>query len=307
MREIDFEVAPRFVFLGDSIVSDWRNPQATTSRAVVQALGDLGFETVYMEPRRNSATVGLLGQRGSEPVRSFNALWTGVQYRTVDLPARWELEAWIGQFAATSGVIVLLDGMPEMFERGLAEFEQDDVLILVERPELGGDWGRSVLRRLGESDATIGFRPAVLPGSWDVPRSGTVLVAYDDADLARAVAATVPDARRIVTGSADLPDWDYLPEIELPAVYGAAERVLVVDSAERPIAPARVWLPRANGAAAWGMVQAGEIDESVAVRFDDLENVWDREAPDLPERLDARWVARGLVEMWRHRSIGSEG
>ena len=34
MDEFDFDVAPRFVFLGESIVSDWRNPLATTARAL---------------------------------------------------------------------------------------------------------------------------------------------------------------------------------------------------------------------------------------------------------------------------------
>ena len=138
MDEIDFEVAPRFVFLGDSIVSDWRNPLATTTRAVLRALGDLGFEATYLEPRRNSATVGLLSQRGAWPVQQFNSLRADLQYRTVDLPGRHEVSVWIGQFAATTGMIVALEGTPEMVERGLSEFEPEGIEILVERPELEG-------------------------------------------------------------------------------------------------------------------------------------------------------------------------
>ena len=302
MDEQEFEVAPRFVFLGDSIVSDWRNPLATTTRAVVRALEEQGFETVYLEPRRNSATVGLMRQRGSGPLQLFNAMDPGIQYRTIDPPARYEIGPWIGQFAATSGVIVALEGTPEPIETGLAEFVETGVEILVERPEIDGSWGRTRVQRIDRPEEAIGFRPAVLPQSWDEPRIGTVLVVYDDAELGRAVAERVPDARRIVSGSADLPDWEFVPEIELPAIYGAAERVLVVDDGERPIAPARVWLPRANGAAAWGVAPVGDIDAAVAVVIDELGDVWDRSAPELPERLDARWVARSLVDLFRYRS-----
>lgn len=300
--ELDFEVAPRFVFLGESIVSDWRNPLATTARAVLRALGELGFEATFLEPRRNRATVGLLRQRGAGPVRAFNAMWGDLQYRTVDLPARHEVSAWSGQFAATSGVVAVLEGMPEMIARGVGEFDGKGVAVLVERPELEGEWGRTVLHRVGRPEEAIGFRPAVLPQAWDSPRSGELLVAYDDAELAREVAERLPDARRIVSGSADLPDWEFVPEFELPSVYGAAERVLVMDDGERSIAPARVWLPRVNGAAAWGVAPAGELDATVAIGLDELGTVWEREVPELPERLDARWVARGLVDLYRFRS-----
>jgi len=305
---IDFEVNPRFVFLGDSIVSDWHNPLATTSRAVLTALGNLGFEAVYLEPRRNDATVGLLSQRGAEPVRLFNSLRADLQYRTFDLPARWEARVWIGQFAATAGVIVALEGTPEMVEGAALEFASEDVQILVERPELNDDWGRTVVQRFDREEESIGFRPAVLPQAWKGERSGTVLVAYDDTELARAVAERIPAARRIVSGSADLPDWEFVPEIALPPMYGATEQVVVVDAAERALAPARVWLPRANGAAAWGVVgDEAWVEAAVSVGIDDLQDVWAQEQPELPERLDANWVAQGLVDLYRYRSRSQAG
>lgn len=298
------EVAPRFVFLGDSIISDWRNPLATTTRAVLTALGTLGFEVVYLEPRRNSAMVGLLHQRGAGPVQRFNSLRSDLQYRTVDLPSRRETAVWIGQFAATAGIIVALQGTPEMVERGLREFVSKDLLILVERAELDDDWGRTLIRRIDQDDESIGFRPAVLPQQWDGPRAGTVVVAYDDADLARATAERTPGARRIVCGSANLPDWEFVPEIDLPPIYGAAERVLVIDAADRPLAPARVWLPRANGAVAWGVVAAeAQIEETLAIDLDRIETIWERTQPALPEHLDANWVAKGLVEFYTERTM----
>lgn len=304
MNEFDFEVAPRFVFLGESIVSDWRNPLATTARAVMRALGALGFEATFLEPRRNRATVGMLSQRGASPVRAFNSMWTDLQYRTIDMPARHEVGPWSGQFAATSGVVAVLEGMPELIARGLGEFDGAGVDIVFERPELEGDWGRTVLHRIGRPEESIGFRPAVLPMEWNEQRSGMALVAYDDADLAREVAGRIPGARRIVSGSADLPDWEFIPEIELPSLYGAVERVLVVDDGERPIAPARVWLPRANGAAAWGIVREGSEEASLAVDINEVGVVWERKVSELPERFDARWVARGLVDLYRFRSEG---
>jgi hypothetical protein len=302
MDETDLEVAPRIVVLGDSIVSDWRNPLATTARAVLRALGDLGYEATYLEPRRNSPTVGLLSQRGAGPVLGFNALRSDLQYRTVDLPARHEVSVWIGQFAATTGIIIALEGTSEMIERGLAEFEPEGIEIFVERPEFEGNWGRTRLQRLDRPEESVGFRPAVLPETWERPRAGTLLVAYDDPELARAVADRVPDARRIVSGSADLPDWEFIPEIELPPLYGVAERVLIVDNADRPIAPVRVWLPRANGAPAWGIVHDQDIDASVAIPLSDVDDALTRDNPPLPQRLDARWVASSLIDLYHHRS-----
>ena len=299
----EFEVAPRFVFVGNSIVSDWRNPLATTARAVLGALGDLGYEALYLEPRRNSATVGLLHQRGARPVQRFNSLRSDLQYRTVDLPAGREVEVWIGQFAATAGVIVALEGVPELVERGLQAFASDALEILVERPELGDDWGRSVLQRIDRPEESIGFRPAVMPRTWNGARSGTFVVAYDDAELAQAVTERMPAARRIACGSAELPEWEFVPEIELPPLYGAAERVLVIDAVDRPFAPARVWLPRGNGAAAWGVVpDEQQVESSVSIALDQVGEVWDGPQPDLPERFDARWVAQGLVDLFRHRT-----
>ena len=58
----------RFVLAGPSIVSDWGNPAATTNRAVMTALIELGHEATYLEPRHDPALVALLKARGSESV-----------------------------------------------------------------------------------------------------------------------------------------------------------------------------------------------------------------------------------------------
>jgi len=43
-----------------------------------------------------------------------------------------------------------------------------------------------------------------------------------------------PDAR-VVSGMAELPDWEWTPEVELPERYGRAAQVVVVDSPEGPL------------------------------------------------------------------------
>jgi hypothetical protein len=71
----------------------------------------------------------------------------------------------------------------------------------------------------------------------------------------------------------------------------------VVDGRDS-IAPARVWLARANGATAWGVVE-GAIDEAlgeVAVSIGELGSIdWSLATPVSGE-VNARVVAKGLVE-----------
>ncbi len=106
------------------------------------------------------------------------------------------------------------------------------------------------------------------------------------------IAEIVKPDTRIVSGKAELPDWEWVPEVDLPERYGRAERVVVVDG-NHEIAPVRVWLPRANGATAWGVV-AGEATadlEDVAVALDAIGAIdWNVPTP-LVEHVDARFVA----------------
>ncbi len=291
----------RFVFAGTSIVSDWGNPAATTNRAVMTALVELGHEATYLEPRRDEAVVELLKARGSQPMRSFLEAYPSLQYRTVDLPELFQASAWAGQFLSTASAAIALIGCPDVIEAGFRQFESAGVRFLTERSEGTG----SVLVQGTVGSAVTSYQPAVLPRVWDAPRSGTLLVAYDDAALALAVAEAVQADTMVVSGEANLPDWKWVPEVHLPQRYGQVERVLVVDGAQS-LSPARVWLARANGATAWGV--AGAIDDELAevgVTVEQIDSIdWSVPTPVI-DSVDARGVAARLAHVARSRTIGS--
>ena len=224
-------------------------------------------------------------------MRAFLSAYPKLQYRSVDLPATYEVVSWAGQFVSTATAAIGLAGCPPLVLKGFGEFQELDVRLFVERPDGEGD---SVLLHRGNDARSMPFQPAVLPTEWDLPRAGTVLVAYDDAPLARQVADAFPDSQRIVSGSAELPDWEFVPEVELPARYGAAERVLVVDGS---LAPVRVWLARANGARAWGVVNQLREQSQVFTGIESVNDVDWTVATPLPEALDARLTAAQLVTM----------
>lgn len=284
----------RFILAGPSIVSDWGNPAATTNRAVMTALIELGHEATYLEPRHDPALVAQLKARGSEPMRAFLTAFPKLQYRTVDLPEAFQAASWAGQFLSTASAAVALLGCPAVVEDGFRQFEEIDVRFLKERAEQSG----SVL----ETDSvTIPYQPAVLPRVWNEPRNGTLLVAYDDAQLARQVAEMVRPDARVVSGTADLPDWEWVSEVELPERFGRMERVLVVDGANS-LAPVRVWLARANGATGWG-VTTDSIDglEEVAVSAAQIDGIdWSRATP-VTDSVDAQVVAQQMAEAARRR------
>lgn len=289
----------RFIVAGPSIVSDWGNPAATTTRAVMTALIDLGHEATYLEPRRDPALVELLRARGSEPMRAFLAAYPRLQYRTVDLPETFQASSWAGQFLSTASAAIALAGCPTVIEDGFRQFESPAMRCFVERM----DGAASQLVEASNDRSVTSYQPAVLPQSWGGPRAGTLLVAYDDAEFASRVADLAQPEARVVSGSAALPDWEWVAEADLPARYGRFERVLVVDRRES-LAPVRVWLPRANGATAWGVVD-GPASSAVSVTIDALPAIdWSIATPMIPE-VDAREVARAISLAALPRNVAS--
>ena len=300
MSEV-IEEGLRFVFAGSSIVSDWGSPAATTNRAVMTALVELGYEATYLEPRRDESLVELLKARGSQPMRSFLEAYPALQYRTVDLPEPFQASAWAGQFLATASAAITLLGCPVVIEAAFRQFESAEMRFLTERTEGAG----SILVEGTADSAVTPYQPAVLPRTWNTPRSGTLLVAYDDAELALVVAGVVQPDTMVVSGKANLPDWEWVPEVELPQRYGRAERVLVVDGAES-LSPARVWLARANGATAWSVAGAigGELAQ-VGVTIGQIDSIdWNTPTPVI-DSVDARRVAARLARAAQARNVVS--
>lgn len=284
--------ALRIVVAGPSIMSDWRNPAATTNRAVAEALIELGHEVTYLEPRRSEAMVDLLRARGAGPIRDFAEAYPRLAVRTVELPQPFQAASWAGQFLSTASGAIVLDGCPPVVADGFSQFAQADLRVFVEREADDESW---LTLESGNSEP-IPYRPAVLEQSWSARRTGLLLVVYDDADLGRSVADRVGAADLVVSGRADLPGWEFVPEVRLPERYGRVERVLVVDGAST-IDPARVWLARANGATAWGILR-GQPDDSMAAVAVGLETLgaidWGQATP-ATERYSARLVARAVA------------
>jgi hypothetical protein len=232
-------------------------------------------------------------------MRAFLAAYPKLQYRTVDLPETFQASSWAGQFLATATASIALQGCPAVMADSFRLFEGAGVRYFAERANGVG----SVLEESGGQVVTH-YQAAVLRQMWNEPRSGTLLVAYDDAVLARTVADLVQPDTIVVSGIAELPDWEWVPEVELPDRYGRAARVLLVDGGVS-VAPARVWLARANGATAWGVVE--DVGErglgDVAVRVDAIETIdWEVATPVVAE-VDARRVAARMAEAARDRDV----
>jgi hypothetical protein len=102
----------RFVFFGRSIVSDWENPAAITSRAILRALNDLGHETRFLEERGNQPTVDLLNARGSAPLRAFAKEYPDIVYRTYELPRGAERTLWVARELGDVDAVVALNDAP---------------------------------------------------------------------------------------------------------------------------------------------------------------------------------------------------
>jgi hypothetical protein len=306
MKEPDFDSAPlRFVFLGESIVSDWRNPQATTSRAVLRALTSLGHDAVYLEPRLNSATVSLLRQRGAGPVRAFDRRYPDLQYRTVDLPLEREAGAWLGQFASTSDAIVLLEGTPGYLVEHAKAFSSERMAVLIEdpRPSSWG-WAFTQLRSARDPESVTPFRPAVLPRGQN-PGAGAdardidaLLVVYDDAELANEMMSETEEYDCLVAGSADLPGWRFLPEVDLPDYYRRSKRTMIIDNGNRPVDPARQLLADAEGTEATGVERAGLWESSDQPNSRRSADASPKHAAFGPE-FNATFVAGRIVEAVR--------
>ena len=246
----------RLAVFGESIVSDWENPAATSWRALLRALTAAEHDAVFLERRRNRATVELLRARGAGPVRSFAARYPDVRYRTYDLPAGLERSVWFGREVATLDAVVVLDGAPPELHEEMPGYRTRRLLRVLQRtggtgqpPDRIADGYDLVLDPHG-SAGTVPFGPAVeVPVVQPAPvRDGAIVVAYDDEQTAAEIAAALaPLALRLLTpGSLPAP-WAFVPEVDLLDVYRAAEVAVVIPADASPLAAARLALPVAAG------------------------------------------------------------
>ena len=250
------ELPLRLAVFGESIVSDWENPSATSWRALLRALIAAGHDAVFLEPRRNRATVELLRARGAGPLRSFAARYPDIRYRTYDLPTGLERSVWFGREVATLDAVVILDIAPPELHEEIGGYQTRRLLRVLQRTGGAGHTTDGiavgydlVLAPQGGAGA-VPFGPSVeVPAVQPAPaREGTVVVAYDDVRIAAEIAsALAPLAPRLLTpGSLPAP-WTFVPEVELPDAYRAAEVAVVIPADASPLASARLALPLSAG------------------------------------------------------------
>jgi hypothetical protein len=300
----------RFVFLGASIVSDWDNPAATSVRAVMRALTAAGHEAIFLEERRNRPTVELLRARGSAPLRAFAEQYPDLHYRTYDLPRGLERTVWFVRQIATADAVVVLDGAPAGVVEEAARLDARHLTRVAwtePRHDDETDWADLRLVPAGTEavPGALTFGPAVerLSSGAATARSGVLLVAYDDADVANAardaLAEFAPEclSAGAVAGAA----WPFVPEVALPDRYRRAHVAVVVGTGDAVFAAARRLLPLGAGV-------PSVVHESTAANLRDRVASLlsaDRSSAnvDLPAVHDAAVVANRLVEAVRQARL----
>ncbi|MGI8475519.1 MAG: hypothetical protein ACR2OO_04000 [Thermomicrobiales bacterium] len=288
----------RFVIFGESIVSDWRNPMATSARAIQRALVRLGHDVLFLERRRNEATLGLLRARGSAPLRAFDLRFPDLQHRTYDLPNGWERSVWFAREAGTADAIVTLPGAPPEVMEQIAGFDSRYIVRLIDT-DVGLLPGTFPLHRAGDDGEGLAWGPTVeidqSPATH--PRSGLVVVRYEEGDLdpiaeiLRPLGPTVVDLGGGVKSGV-------VAEADLPDLYRASRVALLLGVGSSPYALARALLPLAAGCRVLVMpetfpVVGPTLDSIVVTSMDELHRqasdllAEPGAAPALPARFDA--------------------
>jgi hypothetical protein len=309
---------------GASIVSDWENPAATTSRALLGALVAAGHDVTFLERRGNRPTVDLLRARGSGGLRAFAARYPQLQYRTYELPTGNERTVWLGREVATSDAVLVLDDAPEGVVEEIAAFESPSLVrlpaVTADRVPHRADRFDRVLTPLTSSDVddALAFGPAVtfVDHANADPRHGVAVVAYGNAAAANALADELAEwsPELLSPGSVVGDRWSYVPEVDLDARFRRLRRALVIAADPSPLAVARLLLPLAQRCAVVGVAVEDEPEPPPDLRvpvvrlgsaLPDLNAVIERSAEQravteaVPRRYDASVQAQAIARLVR--------
>lgn len=312
----------RLVIFGASVVSEWGNPAATTSRALLRALTAAGHDAVFLEQRGNVPTVDLLRARGADALRAFAEAYPEVHYRTYDLPEGLERAVWIGREVSTADAVVVQEGAPVAIIEDLARFDTPRVVRLFQitgfqAPEAAARFD-SILAPFGvDIQGALTLGPALDTSEpLGHPRDEVILVAYADQATAQETAtALAPLKPRLISvGDVQGDGWDYLPEVRLREVYARARLAVVLAGNTSPLAAARALLPVSQGCPAIEVIGTGA---PIFPPFGHLRSVPPREileaaqaalstgtgasAPSLAPALLASSQATALVDLVRQR------
>lgn len=236
----------RFVVFSPSIISDLGNPQATTVRAMCQALIDLGHDVTHLEPRVNPFVTELLHTRGYGPVRSFNARYPLLRYRQYEPTGGFARRVWFSREIGTADVVVAYPGCGDEVMEEVIGLESPRMLAFFPGAE-----------RVGADLLDAWFQPAVVPVAASGERSGTLAVAYD----------TRPDieaAQGVSSGRFSDGQWPYVPEVDLPDRYGTAERIRMSAEELTGMRLARALLAVASGATVDLIGPNGSVERTIS-------------------------------------------
>jgi hypothetical protein len=242
----------RFVLLGESLVSDWGNPAATTIRAVMRELDALGHQAMFLEPRGNAPTLGLLRARGGSPLSAFSNQFPELQYRTVEMPAGLEGVIWLAREFGVADAAVVMDTAPDAVFAAIPSPKPAHLVRIayLTRPD-GPRFPAEITLDATDLERGVPFGPAVSRHSTPSAetRGGVLLVAYDNQELATRASrglSGVP-GRRVSAGSVEGAGWDFVPEVDLPELYRLTSIAVLADPFDQPMSLARALLPLAAG------------------------------------------------------------
>ena len=300
----------RLIVFGSSIVSDWRNPLATSARPILANLIAQGHDVLFLEERNNLWLVELLRARGMAPVRAFEAAYPTLQHRSYDIPRGYQRTVEFAQHVGSADAIVALPGTPVAILEEVALFRSRSVVRAV-HVDLGDVEAELRLGSVGQPgiDAVLG--PAVERTAVDCAiRSEIAVIAYDEA-LADTTLDAVRDLDPIFVNQASPQRAAGMntPEVELPGVFARCHTVIVAGDWLDPLAWARLLLPRASGCRTIAVGPGAESAESTGViAIRDVSQLADlvRKSPHeadsspLPDRFAASIQARELIGVLRH-------
>lgn len=282
----------RIVWFGESIVSDWRNPVATTMRAVLRALTQTGHDVTFHEQRHNEPMVEALRLRGSSMYRAFQLAYPDIRYRTYDMPKRnSERTVWLARETAIAEAVIVQDNAPPGILEWLDRFDTPSIVTVLQRT--GAQQREAepavdlILSPIPDDEAML-FGPAVLivGGADNRERSGKLTVVYgDDSSISGDISAG--------SGESNL---EYVPEALLPERYRQVEAVTIVDDDSSPFALARACLPVASGVKQVKLVHTPSGHEEAIRGFVDARDQANALVQQIQDSLALRRMSDGLNE-----------
>jgi hypothetical protein len=219
----------RFVLFSPSIISDIGNPQATSVRALAQALVDLGHDVEHHEPKGNDHLTRMLTSRGYGPMRAFNLAFPNLRYSQYAPSGGTARRVWFSRVIGTADVVLAFPGTDSAVFDEIAELDSDRIVTIWPGSKMLPDDLRAKIDG-----------PMVRPVAGSGERRDHLTVSYD-LPINR-VAGTHLEAGQWTTGVAT-----FVPEVDIPARYTSIESVRIRTEEIAGLGLARALLPVASG------------------------------------------------------------